>query len=117
MQVVGEDETMKLEHKLGYLALIGNIAPMLGLLGTVDGMVSSFGVIANSEQTPKPAKLAAGIQTALYTTLVGLVIAIPAIICYNLLRNRVQRLVAEAGNESEAMIDKFELALRQGSSS
>lgn len=117
MQVVGEDETMKIEHKLGYLALIGNIAPMVGLLGTVDGMVISFGVIANSEQTPKPAKLAAGIQTALYTTLVGLVLAIPAIICYNLLRNRVQRMVVEAGNESELMIDKFELALRQGSAS
>ncbi len=115
MQVVGEDETMKLEHKLGYLALIGNIAPMVGLLGTVDGMVISFGEIARSEQTPKPAKLAGGIQTALYTTLVGLIIAIPAIICYNLLRNRVQRMVTEAGNESEAMIDKFELALRQDS--
>ena len=117
MQTVGEDETMKLEHKLGYLALIGNIAPMVGLLGTVDGMVISFGEIARSEQTPKPAKLAGGIQTALYTTLVGLIIAIPAIICYNLLRNRVQRMVTEAGNESEVMIDKFELALRQGSAS
>lgn len=117
MQLVGEDETMKLEHKLGYLALIGNIAPMVGLLGTVDGMVASFGVIANSEQTPKPAKLAAGIQTALYTTLVGLVIAIPAIICYNLLRNRVQRMVVEAGNESEAMIEKFQLALRSAPTS
>jgi biopolymer transport protein ExbB len=115
MQVVGEDETMKIEHKLGYLALIGNIAPMVGLLGTVDGMVISFGEIARSEQTPKPAKLAGGIQTALYTTLVGLILAIPAIICYNLLRNRVQRMVAEAGIESEAMIDKFELALRQNS--
>jgi biopolymer transport protein ExbB len=106
---------MKLEHKLGYLALIGNIAPMVGLLGTVDGMVASFGVIANSQQTPKPATLAGGIQTALYTTLVGLIIAIPAIICCNLLRNRVQRLIAEAGSESEAMLDKFETSLKQGS--
>jgi biopolymer transport protein ExbB len=114
MQVVGEDEAMKLEHKVGYLALIGNIAPMVGLLGTVDGMVASFGVIANSEQTPKPAALAAGIQTALYTTLVGLVIAIPAIIACNLLRNRIQRLIAESGAESEVMIDKFEQALKQG---
>ncbi len=114
MQVVGEDEAMKLEHKVGYLALIGNIAPMVGLLGTVDGMVASFGVIARSEQTPKPAALAAGIQTALYTTLVGLVIAIPAIIACNLLRNRIQRLIAEAGSESEAMIDKFDQALKQG---
>ncbi|MDZ4849288.1 MAG: MotA/TolQ/ExbB proton channel family protein [Pirellulaceae bacterium] len=117
MQATGEDETMKLEHKLGYLALIGNIAPMVGLLGTVHGMVKSFAVIASSEQTPKPAKLALGIQTALYTTLVGLVIAIPAIICYNLLRNRVQRMVVEAGNESESMIEKFEVALRQGPAS
>jgi biopolymer transport protein ExbB len=114
MQVVGEDEAMKLEHKIGYLALIGNIAPMVGLLGTVDGMVASFGVIANSDQTPKPAQLAVGIQTALYTTLVGLVIAIPAIIACNLLRNRVQRLIAEAGSESENMIDKFDQALKQG---
>jgi biopolymer transport protein ExbB len=115
MAVTGEDETMKLEHKVGYLALIGNIAPMLGLLGTVDGMVASFGEIANSEQTPKPAKLAGGIQTALYTTLVGLVLAIPAIIAYNLLRNRIQRLVVEAGNESEKMIDQFAVALKQSS--
>jgi biopolymer transport protein ExbB len=114
MQLVGENEAMKLEHKLGYLALIGNIAPMVGLLGTVDGMVASFGVIANSQQTPKPATLAEGIQTALYTTLVGLIIAIPAIICCNLLRNRVQRLIAEAGSESEAMLDKFETSLKQG---
>ena len=115
MAVTGEDETMKLEHKVGYLALIGNIAPMVGLLGTVDGMVASFGEIASSEQTPKPAKLAGGIQTALYTTLVGLVLAIPAIIAYNLLRNRIQRLVVEAGNESEKMIDQFAVALKQSS--
>jgi biopolymer transport protein ExbB len=114
MQVVGEDEAMKLEHKVGYLALIGNVAPMVGLLGTVDGMVASFGVIANSPTTPKPSALAVGIQTALYTTLVGLVIAIPAIIACNLLRNRIQRLIAEAGSESETMIEKFETALKQG---
>jgi len=113
MAVTGEDETMKLEHKVGYLALIGNIAPMVGLLGTVDGMVASFGEIASSEQTPKPAKLAGGIQTALYTTLVGLVLAIPAIIAYNLLRNRIQRMIVEAGNESEKMIDQFAVALKQ----
>lgn len=113
MAVTGEDETMKLEHKVGYLALIGNIAPMVGLLGTVDGMVISFGEIASSEQTPKPAKLAGGIQTALYTTLVGLVLAIPAIVAYNLLRNRIQRMIVEAGNESEKMIDQFAVALKQ----
>ena len=107
MQVVGEDETMKLEHKLGYLALIGNIAPMVGLLGTVNGMITSFGKIANSQQTPKPSELAGGIQTALYTTMVGLILAIPAIVAYNLLKTRLQRMVAQAGNEGEVMIDRF----------
>ncbi len=63
MQIVGEDEAMKLEHKLGYIALIGNIAPMVGLLGTVHGMIISFGEIANSTQTPKPSELAGGIQS------------------------------------------------------
>ena len=104
---------MKIEHKLGYLALIGNIAPMVGLLGTVDGMVIRSAKLReasrprsrrNWRQEFKPH------STRLWS---DLMIAIPAIICYNLLRNRVQRMVAEAGNESEAMIDKFELALRQ----
>ncbi|RPH76968.1 MAG: MotA/TolQ/ExbB proton channel family protein, partial [Planctomycetaceae bacterium] len=85
MQEVGEEESMKLEHRLGYMALIGNLAPMVGLLGTVQGMISSFQVIALGGATPKPADLAVGISTALFTTLVGLMIAIPAIAAYNIL--------------------------------
>src|SRR6188768_3486559 len=58
MQEVGEEENMKLEHRLSYIAMIGTIAPMVGLLGTVDGMIMSFNVIANSETSPKPSELA-----------------------------------------------------------
>jgi biopolymer transport protein ExbB len=108
MQVVGESETMRTEHMLSYLALIGNIAPMVGLLGTVQGMVTSFGKIANSEATPKPSELAGGIEQALYTTLFGLFLAIPAITIYNILRNRVQRHILSAGTTSEEMLDKFQ---------
>ena len=79
MQEVGEEENMKLEHRLSYMALIGTLSPMIGLLGTVQGMISSFSVIANSSATPKPKELAEGISTALFTTMVGLAIAIPAI--------------------------------------
>lgn len=107
MQVVGEGEIMKTEHLLGYLALIGNISPMVGLLGTVQGMVASFGQIASSPTTPKPNELAGGIEQALYTTLVGLLLAIPAITIYNILRNFVQRNVLAAGNQSEEMLEKF----------
>lgn len=108
MQEVGEEENMKLEHRLSYLGLIGTIAPMIGLLGTVVGMVDSFQTIANSPTTPKPSELAAGISKALFTTLIGLVIAIPAIAAYNILKNRMARLVLEIGIVSEGLMSRFQ---------
>lgn len=108
MQEVGEEENMKMEHRLSYIALIGTIAPMVGLLGTVDGMIRSFSVIANSTTTPSPSELAEGISTALVTTLVGLLIAIPAIGIYNILKNRISRLVLEIGILSEGLMSRFE---------
>lgn len=107
MQEVGEEENMRLEHLLSYMALIGNISPMIGLLGTVQGMIASFTVIATSPVTPKPAELAQGISTALFTTLVGLGIAIPAIAAYNILRNRLARQVLEVGILSDGLMSRF----------
>ena len=108
MQEVAEDETMKLEHRLSYLALIGTISPMVGLFGTVDGMIRSFSTIAVAGQTPSASKLAEGISTALFTTLLGLAIAIPAIILFNILKNRLSRLVLEVGIMSENLMSRFE---------
>jgi biopolymer transport protein ExbB len=108
MQEVGEDEAMKLEHRLSYMALIGTISPMVGLLGTVQGMIASFDVIATSTTAPKPSDLAAGIATALFTTLMGLLIAIPALGAYGILRNRVERLVLEVGIVSESLMSRFQ---------
>ena len=108
MQEVGEEETMKLEHNLSYMALIGNISPMIGLFGTVQGMISAFQTIATSPTTPKPSALALNISTALFTTLAGLAIAIPAIAVYNILRNRVQRLTLQVGVTSEELIERFQ---------
>ena len=108
MQEVGEEENMKLEHRLSYLGLVGTIAPMIGLFGTVVGMVASFRTIAGSATTPKPAELAEGISQALFTTLLGLAIAIPAIAAYNILKNRVARLVLEVGIVSEGLMSRFQ---------
>ena len=108
MQEVGEEENMRLEHRLSYLALIGTISPMFGLLGTVDGMVKSFEVIAQSQVSPKPSELASGIAMALVTTLVGLWLAIPAIAAFNILRNRFARLVLEVGIVSENLMSRFQ---------
>jgi len=107
MQDMGEDENMRLEHRLSYLALIGTLAPMVGLLGTVDGMVGSFTVIATSDTTPKPSELATGISMALVTTLAGLVIAIPAIGVFNILKNRIGRLMLETGMFADSLMSRL----------
>lgn len=107
MQEAGEDENMALEHRLSYLALIGSIAPMLGLMGTVQGMIAAFDKIATSAVSPKPSELAEGISTALFTTLIGLMIAVPAMIFYSVLKNRIQRLVLEIGMVSEGLMSRF----------
>jgi len=107
MQEAGEDENMALEHRLSYLALIGTVAPMLGLMGTVQGMIESFETISNSVVAPKPSELAEGISKALFTTLIGLMIAVPAMVFYSILKNRIQRLVLEIGMVSEGLMSRF----------
>jgi len=107
MQEAGEDENMALEHRLSYLALIGTVAPMLGLMGTVQGMIDSFETISTSTVAPKPSELADGISKALFTTLLGLGIAVPAMVFYSILKNRIQRLVLEIGMVSEGLMSRF----------
>jgi biopolymer transport protein ExbB len=107
MNEVGDDENMALEHRLSYLALISAIAPMLGLMGTVAGMIASFREIATSPTTPKPSELADGISTALFTTLEGLTVAIPAMIFYAILRNRIARFLLEVSMVSESLMSRF----------
>jgi biopolymer transport protein ExbB len=108
MQEIGEEENMKLDHRLSYMALIGTLSPMVGLFGTVHGMIKAFQVIARGGSTPEASELAGGISTALFTTLLGLAIAIPAIAVYNILKNRVARLMLEVGILSEGLMGRFE---------
>ena len=108
MQEVGEEETMKMQHRLSYIALIGSISPMIGLFGTVHGMIGAFYTIATAGTTPDAPELANDISKALLTTLIGLAIAIPAIAIFNILRNRVDRLVLEVGVLSEGLMSRFQ---------
>jgi biopolymer transport protein ExbB len=109
MEEAQGEEQMKLEHKISYVSLIGALAPMLGLLGTVTGMVSSFKKIAdNPGVAPKPDQLASGISTALVTTLIGLWIAIPAILFFQLFRNWLEEINSEASEESGRLLGRFQ---------
>ena len=89
------DESMKLFQKIGWIQLISTIAPMLGLLGTVTGMIGAFQVIATSEGSPSPAELAGSIGMALVTTAEGLIVAIPLIAFYFYFRNKVLQISSE----------------------
>jgi biopolymer transport protein ExbB len=107
MQETGEVETSKLYQKIGYLSLIAAVSPMLGLFGTVSGMIATFNVIALSDVQPKPADLADGISEALVTTYEGLVVAIPMTILFALFRNRVASVIIEVGGITEELMNRF----------
>jgi biopolymer transport protein ExbB len=108
MQGAQGEEAMKLEHKISYVSLVGALAPMFGLLGTVDGMVAAFMKIAGSDTAPKPSELAVGISQALVTTLIGLWLAIPAIACYGILKNWLQRFNMDVEDESARLMSRFQ---------
>jgi biopolymer transport protein ExbB len=89
-------QAARLFRKLEYLSVIGNIAPMIGLLGTVTGMIFAFQQVADTQGAARAGQLAEGIYTALITTVGGLLVAIPSLAAFAVFRNRVDQLVAEA---------------------
>jgi biopolymer transport protein ExbB len=92
---------------VNYLNLIGNVAPMLGLLGTVQGMIMCFMIMAAKNATPKPAELADSIGLALVTTLDGLIVAIPILSFHMFLKNRVTKIVMEAQAVGGELLERF----------
>ena len=90
------EQAARLFRKIEYLSLIGNIAPMVGLLGTVIGMIFAFQNVAATQGTASAPQLATGIYQALVTTVGGLIVAIPSIGAFAIFRNRIDQLIAEA---------------------
>ena len=91
-------------NSITYLSIIAQVAPMLGLLGTVSGMISAFGVLASTGGTD-PQKLSGSISEALITTAAGLAIAIPALALYFFFRNKLSSLVSDCHSSGEEMMD------------
>jgi biopolymer transport protein ExbB len=96
MEDAAAEQAARLFRRIEYLNVIGNIAPMVGLLGTVTGMLLAFKQVADTEGSAGAAQLADGIYQALVTTVAGLIIAIPSLGAFALFRSRVDELVAEA---------------------
>jgi len=104
VEEAGEDVTGRLYRKTEVLNVIGQVAPMLGLTGTVLGMISAFMTIAEKQGMAKPEELAGGIGVALITTLLGLVVAIPSLVALSFFRTKIDSLVAEAGKRVERVL-------------
>ena len=107
LEEMGDEESIKLHQKVGWLALIANVAPMMGLLGTVGGMVKAFNTIASTGGQASPAELADGISQALLTTMFGLIVALPVTAAYAFIRNRMVRTIIEVGAIVEDLFERF----------
>lgn len=109
----GDREALGLEKRIGMLATVANLAPLLGLLGTVSGMIKSFNVIS-LEGTGNPAHLAGGIAEALITTAAGLCVAIPTLVIHRILKDKAESLIFEMEENSLRLIETIQKYGTQG---
>jgi biopolymer transport protein ExbB len=104
IEEIGRREAATLERYINVVGTIAAIAPLLGLLGTVFGMIKAFNVIS-IQGVGNPSSLAGGISEALITTAAGLVVAIPTFVLYRYLANKADALIVEMEENSIRMVD------------
>jgi len=92
---------------ISYLATIGTLGPMLGLVGTVFGMIQSFMVLSIPGKTAAPNELADGISHALVVTLLGIALSVPAIFCHTFFRNRLIRLAMDSSTMADDLLTQM----------
>ena len=108
-----QEQAMRFLRKIEWVNIIGNVAPMVGLFGTVLGIIKMFNAIAAVSGQPHPSQLAGGISVALVTTFWGLMIAIPALTIHGFFQNRIETLACEAAEESEKLLLQLARMLRE----
>ena len=111
MEDAAQEQAARLFRKIEYLSVIGTIAPMLGLMGTVWGMIQAFGEFAD-KANPQVSEFAPGISHALVTTLMGLCVAVPALAAFAIFRNRIDEYVAETSLQAEYVLQPLKQMLR-----
>jgi biopolymer transport protein ExbB len=113
MQSVAEEVVTTLEMKISYLAIIGTLGPMIGLVGTIQGMIMSFQEIATAAGAqPRPDKVAEGISKALFITLEGVSLSVPAIFFFAFFRNRIAQMNMEATRVADRTINSLVAAAK-----
>ena len=99
-------ELSRLERGLAVIATVANIAPLLGFLGTVSGMINSFDALARAGLS-NPGLVAKGISEALITTATGLAVAIPMLVAYNYFTSRVSKFVLEMETSANVLLETY----------
>jgi biopolymer transport protein ExbB len=102
IQIALSEQRLLFEHNLGWLGTMGNTAPLIGLLGTVWGIMRAFHDMAGTGSAG-PSVVAAGIAEALFTTAAGLLVAVPAVMLYNHFVRRMSVMLTEAENHARAL--------------
>ncbi len=114
MNATQDEVVTSMEARISYLAIIGTLGPMIGLVGTIAGMIASFQEIATAAGAqPKPEKVAEGISTALFITLEGVSLSVPAIFFFALFRNRIALMAMESAKVAERTISALLAAAKQ----
>ncbi len=91
--------------RLHYLSMLANVATLMGLLGTIHGLILSFQAVAQADPAQKQALLAQGISVSMYTTALGLAVAIPAMVFFSILTSRQNQLMEEMIEKSGKLVD------------
>ncbi len=94
-----------LGKRLGYLAMMANVATLLGLLGTIQGLIMAFSAVSFADPSQKQIVLAQGISVAMYTTFIGLAVAIPIMVAYAFLNSKQNSLLSEISENSAKVVD------------
>ena len=109
VQVAIDEVSLKelptVEKRTGYLAMIGNVSTLMGLLGTISGLITSFAGVAQADPAEKASQLANGISEALNCTAFGLIVAIPALIAYSVLQGKSQTLLDDINEASVSVLN------------
>jgi biopolymer transport protein ExbB len=104
----GSRQASMIQNQITYLADIGGIAPLLGLLGTVIGMIKAFAGVAYDIAKAKPVVLAGGVSQALICTVAGLIVAVPALVSYSYFRGRAAAIVSNLESVSAGLVGLME---------
>lgn len=112
MERHGEVEAVEMENRISMLAVLGTLGPMIGLIGTLKGMIASFSVIATSGMQLRTSEVAGGISEALLLTFEGVALSVPAIYFFAVFRNRVSSISVKTMVHADTLLRQFAVSVR-----